>query len=305
MKFLSRLSGTRSIAIAEALLAIFIWASSFIFVKVLLPEIGPLLMCGLQYFLAFLILSPFILRQERELSSIRPKLWGQFAIIGVAAYTIGNGALYWAVEYLDVTTISFLMNLSPLVVMFAGIVFLREYPSRWQIGGVVISLVGGLLFFSPGLATQGARGFVLVMLGLLGFVAFGIFSRAIARSQEVSTLDLTAFPLAFGGGLLLIIGLMVESKPVLSLNGWFIIIWLASVNTAFAYFIYNHALKTITALEMNVFFNLSPLVTALFAWLFLTQTISPLQILGVLIVIAGVTIVQIQGVRKEANLHAA
>lgn len=299
------LSSTRTIAIAEAILATFIWASSFIFVKLLLPDIGPLLIAGLRYFLAFLILSPLILRQERKLASIRPKLWGQFAIIGVSAYSIGNGALFWALQYLDATTVSFMMSVSPLLIMFAGMVILREFPSRWQIGGVVVSLIGGVLFFSPGLTSEEPLGLAIAMLGLLGFTAFGIQGRAIARSREVSTLDLTGFPLALGGGVLLIIGLMVESRPVLSLNGWFIIAWLAIVNTAFAYFLYNHALKTITALEMNVLLNLSPLGTALLAWLILGETLSAIQILGVLIVIVGVTIVQVSGNRKKANLHAA
>jgi len=299
------LSSTRTIAIAEAILATFIWASSFIFVKLILPDIGPLLIAGLRYFLAFLVLSPLIIRQERKFASIRPKLWGQFAIIGVSAYSIGNGALFWALRYLDATTVSFMMSISPLLILFAGTVILREFPSRWQIGGVIVSLIGGALFFSPGLSAEEPLGLAIVMLGLLGFTAFGILGRSIARSGEVSTLDLTGFPLAIGGGVLLIIGLLIESMPELSLSGWFIITWLAIVNTAFAYFLYNHALKTITALEMNVLLNLSPLGTALLAWLILGETLSPIQFLGILIVIVGVTIVQIAGNRKKVNIHTA
>ena len=56
---------------------------------------------------------------------------------------------------------------------------------------------------------------------------------------------------------------------------------------------------------MNVLLNLSPLGTALLAWLILGETLSAIQILGVLIVIVGVTIVQVFGNRKKANLHAA
>jgi drug/metabolite transporter (DMT)-like permease len=270
-----------------------------------LPDIGPLLIAGLRYFLAFLVLSPLILRQDRKLASIRPKLWGQFAIIGVSAYSIGNGALFWALRYLDATTVSFMMSVSPILILFAGMVLLREYPSRWQIGGIIISLIGGVLFFSPGLAAEEPLGLAIVMLGLFGFTAFGIQGRSVARTREVSTLDLTGFPLALGGGLLLIIGLLIERKPILSLNGWLIITWLAIVNTAFAYVLYNHALKTITALEMNVLLNLSPLGTALMAWLILGEILSSIQIIGVLIVIVGVTIVQIAGNRKKDNLHAA
>ena len=48
----------RIAALLEALLATIIWASSFVLVKMILSNIGPLTIAGLRYFLAFLILLP-------------------------------------------------------------------------------------------------------------------------------------------------------------------------------------------------------------------------------------------------------
>ena len=48
------LCSRRVAAIIEALLATIIWASSFVLVKMILPDIGPLTIAGLRYFLASL-----------------------------------------------------------------------------------------------------------------------------------------------------------------------------------------------------------------------------------------------------------
>jgi probable blue pigment (indigoidine) exporter len=305
MRHFLGLSTARTIAIAEAVLATFIWASSFVFVKMILPDIGPLLIAGLRYFLAFFILLPFILRQKGSLGRIEPKMWGQLSLIGISAYAIGNGALFWALRYLPATTVSFILSVSPLLILFAGIVILKEFPTRWQIVGVVVSLIGAALFFSPGFQSEEPLGLAIAMVGLLGFTAFGILGRSVARTRQISTLNLTGIPFAIGGGLLLIIGLAVEGRPALDQNAWLVIAWLATVNSAFAYFLYNHALKSITALEMNVTLNLSPLGTALLAWLILGESLSSIQIAGIFVVVAGVTTVQIAGNRRKLNLHAA
>jgi hypothetical protein len=53
------------LAILEAVFVNIIWTSSFIFVKLLLKNLGPLTIGGLRYFIGFLVLLPFMLRKGR------------------------------------------------------------------------------------------------------------------------------------------------------------------------------------------------------------------------------------------------
>ena len=290
---------SRALAIAEGLLVAAIWASSFVFVKVALTDMGPLTVAGLRYFLAFAVLLPFMLRGPKSARPVSRRLWIRLLAIGVSAYAIGNGALFWGLKYLPATTGSFMMSSVPLLVLFAGIVWLKEIPTWWQVVGLMITLVGGALFFSPGLESGEPLGIAIVSIGLFGFAAFGVLGRAVARDQQTDTLWLTAVPLAFGGGLLLLIALPLEGLPPLSGSAWAIVAWLAIVNTALAYILYNHSLQVLPALEMNVLLNLSPLGTAVLAWLFLQESLSRDQIIGIVIVIAGVMLVQ----RQRPRVH--
>ncbi|MFQ5420551.1 MAG: hypothetical protein ACE5EY_09330 [Anaerolineae bacterium] len=86
---------------------------------------------------------------------------------------------------------------------------------RWQVAGVVVGLAGSVLFFSSGLRGGEPLGIGIVLVGLAGFALFGVLGRGMARTQEISTLSLTAVPLAFGGGILLLIALPLEGWPQL------------------------------------------------------------------------------------------
>jgi len=296
--FLDTMKSNRLQAITQGLLVCVIWASSFVLVKMGLAYLKPLTLAGLRYFTAFLLLLPLMARRGDRggvtlpLHDPAPGHWGRLFIIGLCAYTIGNGTLFWGLQYLPATTGSFLLSLVPVPILFLGILCLREMPSAWQIVGLLISLAGGWLFFSPGLGAGEPLAVGVVGIGLLAFAVFGILGREVAKAQQVQTVALTAIPLGFGGGILLLLALVVEGLPDFSLAGLIIVLWLAAINTALAYMLYNHALRTLTALEMNVLLNLSPLGTALLAALLLHEQMAPVQILGIIIVILGVSAVQ-------------
>lgn len=273
-------------AIATAL-----WASSFVLVKMALPYMGPLTIAGLRYFLGFLVLLP-LLRNRRRRQGPRHRPWGLLIAIGLSSYALGNGASFWALEYLTATTASFAISTVPLFMLVIGAVRLAEIPTPRQIFGVFLGLFGGLLFFSPGLAPGEPLGLAIIAAGIVGFIIFSALGREVARERNVGTVALTAYPLAFGGGGLLLLALPLEGLPVAPLAPWLIILWLTLVNTALAYILYNHALQTLTALEMSVMLNLSPIGTAFLAWILLGERITLLQGAGILIIVLAALLVQ-------------
>ena len=260
----------RFIALLESLITSLLWASSFVLVKLALKEIGPLTTAGLRYFIAFLILAPFLVKQGATVRNLKPRVWFLLLLIGISAYTIGNGAFFWGLKYLSPTTTSLILSMNPILILLAGIWWLKEIPTRMQIIGFVICLAGTFVFFLNGLKAGEPTGLIITIVGLFGFALFGILSRAFARDRQINTLILTAIPLGFGGGVLLILAIAFEGIPHLSWQAGGILLWLALANTAVAYMLYNHSLQILTALEMNVMLNLSPLrygiVSMVVAW---------------------------------------
>ncbi|MEZ0395373.1 MAG: DMT family transporter [Anaerolineales bacterium] len=284
---------SRLAAVGEALLVNFIWASSFVLVKIALQDFGPLTLGGLRYFLGFVVLIPFLAARVRLLR-LSGRTWKRLLILGVCAYTLGNGTTFWALQSLSATTVSLLMSLVTLLVLLGGTVWLGEIPTPLQVVGVVVTLGGMVLFFSGGIRASEPLGLAVMFLGLLAFAAFGLLGRDSARAGETDSLTLTAIPLALGGGLLLLIALPLEGWPRAPLPVWGLVLWLAAVNTALGYLIYNHALQTLPAFEMNLLLSLSPIWTALMSALVFAEQLTGHQWTAILIVIGGVGLVQMR-----------
>jgi drug/metabolite transporter (DMT)-like permease len=279
----------RPLALLEVLLVSMVWGSSFIFVKLALTELGPLTIGGLRYFLGFVCLLPFLRRYSFALTRTQ---WLRMALLGFSAYTLANSALFWALRFLPAITGSFLMSLITVTVLLGGIFWLREIPSRMQIAGIMIVMGGMTLFFLRGLKPGEPLGLGIFALALLGFTLFGLLSRSEAIGRQIDTLTLTAIPLAIGGGLLLAIAIPLEGIPSATPRTWGLVLLLAAINTALGYVLYNHALQSLQAFEMNVLLNLTPIWTALLGSLLLDEILDSTHWAGIFVAIVGVILVQ-------------
>ena len=99
--------------------------------------------------------------------------------------------------------------------------------------------------------------------------------------------------MGIGGFLLLIIGVTTKGFCSLNLVQWLIVGWLAVVNTAVAFTLWNNTLKTLTAVESSIINNTMLPQIAILAWLFLDEPLNSRQILGIVLVGTGTLIVQL------------
>ena len=291
----------KAIAIMVALIVTVIWSSTFVIVKFALESLGPLTIAGMRYTLGALALFPFLILRKENKKPISRDLWLRMTLIGISSYTIGNGALFWGLKYIPATTGSFLMGLIPLLVMIGGAIFLQELPSRWQIVGVFVSLVGSVIFFSGGLESGEPLGMIIIAVGLVGFMSFSLLGRGIARERSLDTLSLTIYPLIIGGLITSFIAFGIEGFPTFTERSFWAVVWLALINTALGYVLYNHALRDLTALEMNMVMNLTPLFTALLSWILLRERLAVIELLGMLVMITGVVLVQRAGQKSSGG----
>jgi len=289
-----KISGTRHggrLAVIEVVLVTLIWSSSFVGVKFALGHTGPFTVAGLRYFLAFALLVPWLWRGRAAVRGYPRALWGRFAVMGLAQYTVGNGALFWALRAISATAGSLVLSLVPILVLCLGILWLGERPRGLQLVGLGGRVGGSAWFFASGIEPMAPATFGALALALLAFAVFPVLARAVARERNVGTVSLTAIPLGIGGGVLLALALAVEGAPRMPASAWGVIVGLAVVNTLVAYLLYNHALQHLSAFEANVVLNLSPLGTAVLAAALLGEQLLLMQIVAMLAVVAGVTLV--------------
>lgn len=280
-----------------ALLVTFLWSTSFIIIKIGLEEIPPLIFAGLRYFLSFLILIPFILKKESlmVIEKLGKKDWFNLLILGILFYSITQGAQFIGLSLIPSVTVSLILSLTPIFVALISIFALKEIPSFLQICGILFFLVGIFVYFYPfWLSPVYLMGIVVVFLGVLANSFSSILGRKINREAKISPLVVTVISMGIGSIALLGTGLVFQKIPELNSDSLFYIIWLALVNTAFAFSLWNSTLRTLTAIESSVINGTMLFQIAILAGVFLEEKISYKEVTGMITASLGVLFVQLK-----------
>ena len=253
---------------------------------------------GLRYVLAFVCLVPFVLLNpvnRATLKSLTRKEWGTLALLGTVFYTLTQGSQFLSLAYLPAAMASLLLNLTPLVAGSFGILFLGEHPSRSQWLGIALTVTGVAVYFLPtGVSALQVTGLWVALGGVLTNAASALLGRQVNRVALASPLIITFVSMGIGSLLLLALGIAVQGYGQLDLQGWLLIAWLAVVNTAFAFTLWNHTLRTLSAVESSIINSLMMPQIAVLAFVFLGEALNGKETIGLVLVSLGVIIVQLQ-----------
>ncbi len=288
------------VAVGQALLVTFLWSTSWVLIKLGLDDLDlpPLSFAGLRYVLAALVLLPLALPALRRLGSWagQRRLAGHVVLLGLLLYAVTQGAQFAALVHLPSVAVALVLSTTPVII---AVLTLRggERPSWLQVAGIVALIVGALLYFGPfDVGGTAVIGLAIAVTGVSANAVAALLGRRIARDSLADVggvLALTAVSMAVGSVVLLGVGLAVEGLPPLTGEAWLIIGWLALVNTAFAFTLWNHTLRTLTAVESSVMNNLMLVQIAILAWIFLAETLSLIEIAGLALALAGILTVQL------------
>ena len=284
-------------AVLQALFVVFLWATSWVFVKIGIKDIPPIIFAGLRYFIAFLCLLIVLFTNKTKVDfyKIPGRDWGQLILLGILFYAGTQGAIFIALAYLPAVTVNLLWSFSSITVAALGIFWLSEYPTVIQWSGILLAMVGAVIYFIPvAIPERQLFGVFIAVIGVLANAISSIMGRGINRSQKYPPLVVTVITMGVGSTILLLAGYFIEGLPNINLQGWGIIFWLALINTAFAFTLWNHTLRTLTAMESSIINGMMMVWIPIFAVLFLGETITGKEMIGLVTVGVGTLLVQLK-----------
>jgi drug/metabolite transporter (DMT)-like permease len=291
-------------AVMQAFLVTFLWSTSWVLIKIGLVEIPALTFAGLRYGLAFLILLPFALRQasSASLKTLTKRDWGSLLLLGLLFYAVTQGAQFLGLAYLPAVTVNLLLNFTTILVALLGIGILAERPGLVQWGGMLLALLGAFVYFYPA-ALEGAQlaGVIIVIGGVFANALSSILGRSINRSHALPPVLVTMVSMGFGSFLLLLSGLAFQGLPSLTPTSWLIVAWLAGVNTAFAFTLWNQTLRVLTAVESSILNSSMLIQIPVLAWVFLGEVLGVKEMIGLVLAGVGVLVVQLWRTGKPRN----
>jgi len=255
---------------------------------------------------ALILLGPALLAVRGRWPLVRAHL-GTIAVFGLAAVAGCQVAYANAIEHLTVGVALLLEYLA--VVLVALWVWLRtgRAPSRLTWIGMAAAISGLVLVLD--VTGSSATSIVGVSWGLLAAVGLTVYFVAAAAERGLPPIVLAAFGMVAGALGLAVLGLTgllpmtFSAAPVqvggATLPAWSAVVELAVVAAALAYLLGTVATRRLGSTVAS-FVGLTEVLFAVgFAWLLLGQRLSPVQLLGGLLVVAGIALVRVDELRSS------
>ncbi len=228
-------------------------------------------------------------------------------IIGVACTQL---AYFAALQTIPVSTALLIEFLAPLILVGFVWVTTRRMPRRTVLLGSALAVSGLVLVIGPG-AIQAVDP-VGVLFAFGAAIACAVFFVVAARpSQGLPPIALAAFGLLVGGGALGLLGItgllsFTASFADVSLLGvvtawWVPLLALAVISTAIAYAAGITAAGVLGSRLASFVGLLEVIFASLFAWLLLGEVLTPLQLLGGLLILGGIAAVGEERVELAAE----
>ena len=279
-------------AIWLALFVTVLWSSSWVLIRWGLDDEGldPVMFAGARYGIAAILLTAVALvsRGHRErIRAMNARAWARLALLGLVFVALAQGAQFVAIGAQPAATSSLVLSLTPLLVAAASSITLGERARPGQIAGAALIVVGAIAYFSGDLGFT-VIGMIAAIVGLLANAIGALIGRAANRDRSLPPLIVTVISMGVGAIVLLLTGVVTEGWPNVSARAWTIIIWLAVVNTALAFTLWNRSLQLLSATESAAINNTMLIQIGLLAWVFLGEVPGPLDVIGMLAVSAGV-----------------
>ncbi len=274
-----------------------IWALNFAFVKYALNEFSALSFTVARFAVSSLFLMAFM-RAMREpfridRSDVYPVL--RLGFVGIMMY---NLLFMFGLQYTTASNSALFISASPLFAVLVLGLFKQQQIGSRAASGVLLSMIGALCVLSskPGglsLDRADAAGDLLTLCAALFWALYTILARPLV--EKYSALKITAYSMAAGTVMLAPVGaseLIAQHWSAISAGAWGAFAFSTFLSGGLAFTLWYDGVRRLGITRTVVYHYLVPLIAVVFAALFLHERIVLLQVVGGVMILAGVYIVQ-------------
>ncbi|MFD1706763.1 DMT family transporter [Siminovitchia sediminis] len=298
------------------ILATMFWGGNFAVGRALVHDVPPFTMSFIRWFIALLILLPFVWKEYHTAKELMIKQWkiiGILSLTGIAAF---NSLSYVAVQYTTSINASLVNGLAPGLIILMSFIFLKERMLKIQLTGVIISLIGVLWIVTQGsihtfMTLAFNNGDLIMLFGVLAWVIYSIYMKAAAAGLPKMALFIST----------IFVGLIIlapfaawefyrDPAPLqLGMPQVISLLYLGIFPSILSFVLWNKALLMLGPSKASVFLNFTLLFATIFSILFLHEKLLVSQVIGGILMILGVVLTAniklFKGTRPglEANYH--
>ncbi len=261
------------------------WGTTYAVATEFLPPDHPLLVASMRSLPIGLLLTIGLRKLPQGV------WWWRILILGGLNIGVFQALLFVAAYRLPGGVAATAGAIQPLLVGLFAWLILSERPTWTSVVAAIAGFIGvGLLVLGP----EAQLDSVGISAAIAGAGAMGLGIVLVKRWQpRVSLIVFTAWQLTMGGLILLPVALAVEGPfaEISRTNLWGFI-YLGLIGTGLAYALWFRGIGKLSATAVSYLGLLSPVVATLIGYIFLQETLTPVQLVGIAIVLVSVLVGQ-------------
>ena len=287
-----------------------VWGTTYLGIAIALETIPPLLLTGSRFVVAGLVML-LIAKLRGEQLPRDGKTLLNLALIGFLLVGVGNLAVVWAELYVPSGIAALLVATAPF--WMAIIEMFRRSGERVSLQsgiGMAIGFLGVALLVTPrGSGGKLSTGFLLGALAIqIGGICWQLGSaHGKYNLKHVPLLSSSALQMLFGGAIVTVAGLAIGEAPRFALTPrtFGALLYLTVFGSILAYSAYVFALAHMRTTHTSLYAYVNPVVAVFLGWLILNEPLTWVSVLAMVVILAGVALVQTAGWRKKPAVTPA
>lgn len=297
--------------VAFAFFAIYlVWGATYLAVIYGLKTIPPFILVGLRYAVAGLISLAWCKLKKEKLPKWK-YIW-RHALSGIMMLVGGTGMIAWAEQYISSGQAAILVATEPLLFLLVDKKRWPEYFSnKYILSGLVIGFTGIFLFLKLGVTETNTSSMaiiasVVVILSALAWVLGSLITKD-AKGDSSTVMNAAVQLIAAGIACAIIIVIKGEyigfSFSKVSTESWGGLLFLIVMGSLAAYlsFVWLIGIKPPAVVSTHTYVN--PVVAVFLGWIFINEPVNREQLLSLLVILAGILLVNVPGyIKKKENV---
>jgi len=280
-----------------AVLSMLFWSSTFVWFKIAYENFQPFTIIFLRLLLAGILLELYvrIFRKNEVIRKEDIKIFLLLSFCEPFCYFLGES---FGLMFISATLGSLIISTIPLFTPIFTYIFLKEKLGKWGIIGLLISFSGLLFIILDNADLSGSIwGVLLEFFAVFSGIAYGIVVKKL--THKYTSITIVKVQSQLGALYFLPFFLIFDWSKFLavdhSFSVYYVIIKLSLFGSVAAFILFTEVVKGMGPNIANMFTNLIPVFTAVFAYFILGELITPVKVIGIFTVIFGLFISQLKG----------
>jgi len=281
------------------LLTTLIWGINYPVVKYTLTDLIPINFAALRFLFGTIVMVPFALAAKQRLSIPRSDLL-RIAALGFLANVCYQSLFVYGMKLSTAGDAAIMLATAPIFTAIIGRVRRQEFFGIQAVIGLVLAFAGISILVSFSGAGRKAGDPANHVAGncilLCAAVCWASYTVGIKRfSHQYGSIKATTLMMLTGTPMLIIVSvpsLLRQDWHSVRTASWAGVAYSAVFSIAIAYIIWSYGVHRIGPTRTSIYSNITPIATWLAAWPLLGETPLPGQIVGAVIILAGVYLVR-------------